>query len=269
MSKVSYSIIKKLRKKTGIGILECKKEIINTKGNIKKAIFNLRKRGIVKAEEKKTKKTNHGIVLSSIKNNFGIILEIRCQTDFVSKGKYFYEFGKKVLRYSIKNFCKDINIVKKIFEKDRIEILNKVNENILINRLVHISGKNIYNYVHCNRIGVLISVDKKNNFKKKDIDKDIIKQISMHIVAKNPKYLNFDDISEDTIKKETIIQSELTKKLKKPKKYFDIIVKGKVRKFFSNIILLEQHFAIDEKKTIEQFSEENNIIINNFVRLEI
>ncbi|WP_343154935.1 translation elongation factor Ts [Buchnera aphidicola (Pseudoregma panicola)] len=269
MKNVSYSIIKKLRKRTGIGILECKNEIINTKGNIKEAIFNLRKRGIIKAEEKKINKTNNGIILSSIKNNFGVILEIKCQTDFVSKSEYFKKFGKKILKYSIKNFCKNINKIKKVFEKDRIKLLNKVNENILINRFYYISGKNIYSYVHCNRIGVLISAYSKNNYKNFNIDENILKQIAMHIIAKKPKYLTFKDIPKETIDKEIIIHSELTKKLKKPVKYFNIIVKGKVKKFFSKLILMEQNFAIDEKKTIDQFTKENNIVIENFIRLEI
>ncbi|WP_343184183.1 translation elongation factor Ts [Buchnera aphidicola (Ceratovacuna keduensis)] len=269
MKNISYSTIKKLRKITGIGILECKNEIINTKGNIEEAIFNLRKKGAIKAEEKKINKTYNGIILSHSKNNFGVILEIKCQTDFVSKGKYFKKFGKKILKYSIQNCCKDINEIKKKFEKDRIELLNKVNENILINKFYYISGETVYSYVHSDRIGVLISTYNKNNYKSLNIDKNVLKKISMHIVAKKPKYLKFEDIPKEIVKKEIIIHSELTKKLQKPTKYFNKIVKGKVRKFFSKIILMEQDFAIDEKKNVEQFTKENNIILKNFVRLEI
>ncbi|WP_343190092.1 translation elongation factor Ts [Buchnera aphidicola (Astegopteryx bambusae)] len=274
MKNISYNIIKKLRKQTGVGILDCKKEIIYTNGNIKKAIFNLRKKGIIKSEEKKIKKTYNGIILSGKKGNFCVLLEIKCQTDFVSKSKDFYQFGNNIIKYSTKNFCKNFNFIKKHFEEDRIELLNRVNENITINRYKYFIGKNIYNYVHCNRIGVIILAENLNNSNSNSnsndyVNEDVLKKISMHIIAKNPKYLNFDSIPKDVFKKEKEIQSELTKKLKKPNKFFNKIVKGKIKKSFSNIVLMTQNFVIDEKKTIEQFSLENNIIIKNFVRFEI
>ncbi|WP_343189232.1 translation elongation factor Ts [Buchnera aphidicola (Chaitoregma tattakana)] len=269
MKNISYNLVKKLREITGIGILDCKKEIIITNGDIKKAILNLRKRGAIKAEIKNIKKTNSGIILVSRKKDFCAILEINCETDFVANSKNFYQFGSKIIEYAIQNSCKSLEQLTTKFESLRIDLLNRVNENIKISRYNFIEDDILYSYIYRNKIGVLLSVEIKKYNKHDKYDNNILKQISMHIVAKNPKYLNFQDIPKNIINKEKSIQLELTKKLKKPQKFFQKIVRGKVRKFFSQIILMEQNFVMKENITINQLALKNNIIIKKFVRLEV
>ncbi|WP_343188360.1 translation elongation factor Ts [Buchnera aphidicola (Ceratoglyphina bambusae)] len=270
MNKVSYDLVKELRNITGIGVLECKNALLNSNGNIKKAILNLRKEGIIKAEKKKINKTSNGIIFSCKNNHFGVILEILCETDFVSKNKNFYNFGKEIVKYSLKNKCKNLIKLKNVFENDRIELLNKVNENIIINRFNFISGDIISCYSHYNKIGVLLSASLIKNKKKDYINyKEILNNIALHIAANKPEYLNFKDIPKDIIDKEKIIQSELSIKLNKPKEYFEKIVSGKINKFFSNVVLMKQKLAMDDRKTVKEFTQENNVLIKKFIRFEI
>jgi len=260
-SSITASLIKNLRSRTGIGVLECKRALIEENGNIELAIDNLRKSGKLSAEKKNNKITNQGVIFSGIKNNIGIMLELNCETDFVSKDDLFINFGKNILSTALEKKIKDINEIKDIFEEKRTDLIFKVGENINIRRFCWIEGENICSYVHSFRIGVLVSGITSN--------KIILKNIAMHIAASKPEYLHPTNIPNTVWKREYKIQSELVKNLKKPLNVLKKIIDGRMNKFTNNISLISQNFIMDPTKTVGDILNKSNSRIISFIRFEL
>lgn len=264
MFNVPIKLIKELRKRTGIGILECKKNLLKSKGNLSKAIDNLRKSGKVKAFENSHRIANEGIILTKISQDkkLGVILEINCETDFVSKDKEFIDFGKFIINKILSDNIYDINVLNNKFEENIIYMINKFNENIKFNRLKIIQGDMISSYLHHKKIGVVVSSNINNNEK-------LMKYIAMHIAASKPRYIDPDNIPKKILSKEYKIQLEIALKLNKPIKIAKKIVEGRIYKFVREISLTGQNFILDLNKNVGQILQENNIKINNYIRFEI
>ncbi|QCI27158.1 translation elongation factor Ts [Buchnera aphidicola] len=258
---INSELIKKLRLKSGIGIMECKKALLLANGDIQKAIFILKKNGNIKAENKIKNIALRGIISTSINNGYSCILELNCETDFVEKHIDFIKFSKEILLIAYNQQIKDLLNLRKIFEEQRIMLVSKFSENIIIRRFQAFFSNKITSYVHRNRIGVLV----ESNFK----NKDNIKKIAMHIAANNPDYLSRNDIPSEVIKKEKKIQLEIALSSGKPLSIAKKIVDGRMEKFFKKICLLEQQCVFNIEKKIKDFIFENNGKIFNFIRFEL
>ncbi len=255
------SLIQKLRKNTDAGVIDCKNALIQSNGNIELAVENMRKLGIIKATKNINNITTQGIINTKIKNKYGVILEVNCQTDFVAKCLIFKEFFKKILNFAILNKITDIEILKKHFEEERIICAVKVNENINIHRFAYLHGEILGSYVHYSRIGVLTLA--------KNINQELLKHISMHIAASKPKFITSKDISNEIINKEYEIQLNIAMKSGKSKENSEKMIAGRMKTFCNNITLLNQPFIMDPKKLIKQVLKEHNSNIINFIRFEL
>lgn len=258
---ITADLIKNLRARTGISFLECKRALIEENGNIESAIDNLRKSGKLSAEKKNKNITNQGVIFSGIQNNFGVMLELNCETDFVSKDNLFVNLGKEIISQSLKNKIQNIDQINNIFEIQRTDLILKVGENINIRRFCWIEGESIYSYVHGVRIGVLVSAI--------GLTKTMLKNIAMHIAASKPEYLYPKNIPSTVWNREYKIQSELVKNFKKPSNVLKTIIEGRMNKFINNISLVGQNFILNPKKTVGDVLNENNAQIISFYRFEL
>ncbi|QIQ42169.1 MAG: elongation factor Ts [Buchnera aphidicola (Microlophium carnosum)] len=258
---INTCLIKELRSRTGVGFLECKRALLEENGDIESAIDNLRKSGELIAERKINNITNQGMIFSKIKNNIGVMLELNCETDFVSKDNSFISLGEDILLEALEKKIKDINQLKEIFESKRTDLVLKVGENINIRRFHFLEGENICSYLHGIRIGVLVSAG--------SLDKTILKNIAMHIAASKPTYLHPRNVSSKVFEREYAIQLDLTSHLKKPANLLKKIIDGKMNKFINSISLIGQSFVIDPTKTVGDILYENDSYIKSFIRFEL
>ncbi|UDG80449.1 translation elongation factor Ts [Candidatus Annandia pinicola] len=254
-------LIKELRNKTNVGIVDCKKALIKSKGDIEEAINIMRKEGKINIHKKLKNKAVNGIILIKSNRKLEVIIEINCETDFVSKNIIFIKFCEKVINTIIKKNIYDINILKNIFKNDIEKLVYTFGENIKINRLGVLKDSCMDYYLHDKKIGVLIS--------SYNAPKKILKSIAMHIAASNPRYINVKDVPLDIIEKEKKIQLEILIKNKKDKIFFERIIKGKIKKFIDSIVLSEQNFIFETSKKVKKVLNEYNILIKNFIRFEL
>lgn len=262
MVKVTASLVKELRLRTGAGIMECKKALIDSGGNIELSIDFLRKTGNVKAEKKNSRITAQGSIFTYLHKNTAAILELNCESDFVAKDIEFISLGKVIVKLACLKQISNIDLLKENFEEKRISLLLKVGENINITRIALLKGEKIVSYVHDSRIGVLVGATSDSN-------KKVIKQIAMHITASKPEFLNKNKIPKSVIDREYRIQLDIAKKFKKNKLISEKIVQGRMNKFFSEITLIGQKFIMDVEKTVGQLLLESKSEVTSFIRFEI
>jgi len=262
MINITASLVKELRLRTGVGVMECKKALIKNKGNIEYSVDYLRKLGISKAEKKLNTVTTQGSIFTFCSNNVSAILELNCESDFVAKDNQFIIFGNNIVRSICDKAIYNIHILRKKFESKRIELISKFDENIFIKRINFLSNNYIGTYVHGTRIGVLVGT---NTF----ITQALIKNIAMHIAASKPEFLNSYMIPDNIINRERNIQLEIAMKSAKSNFIADKIVQGRMSKFTDSISLMGQKFILDPEYTVNQYLLNNNTTVTSFVRFEI
>ena len=282
--KMSFSPedIKKLRDKTGAGMMDCKKALDETK-DIDKAIDWLRKKGINTAQKKSERSATDGLITIKIVNNTGVILEINSETDFVAKNENFQEFCETISSLCAKNNIHDLNnLLDSTFDnsgnkvKDELtNLISKLGENIVIKRLEIINDENLklQKYLHnsvsenSGKLGVLLSFSVKEDDAKVS---ELSKQICMHIAATEPKSIDIDSLDNSLVSKERDIYRDQLKSSGKPDNIIEKIIDGKIKKFYEDVCLLEQPFVIDNKikikDVISEFNKNNNqdLTIKNF-----
>ena len=267
--------IKKLRNKTGAGMMDCKKALDET-NDIEKAVEWLRKKGINTAQKKSERSATDGLITIKIEDDIGVILEINSETDFVAKNEYFQEFCEVISTLCIKNKIQNLNdLLESSFEnsdnKIRVELTNlisKLGENIVIKKLnlVNEPKLSLQKYLHnsvsenSGKLGVLLS------FSSKEINSnvnDLSKQICMHIAATEPKSIDIDSLDKSLVLKEKEIYKDQLKSSGKPDEIIEKIIDGKIKKFYEDVCLLEQPFVIDNKKKVKnvilEFNKNNNL----------
>ncbi|QJC37753.1 translation elongation factor Ts [Enterobacteriaceae endosymbiont of Donacia bicoloricornis] len=260
--KIDINKIKKLRDITNISIIECKKALIITKGNINEALDHIRKYSKIESIKKSKNKTKEGLILDYVTKDFGILLEINCQTDFVAKSIQIINFGKKILTYVFKYKQENISIIRKVFNQERIKLIGILKENIYIHRIGYIKGEFIGKYIHhSKRIGVIIKSNINNNL--------LMKQISMHIVMLKPNYICEKNIPKNIINHEYDLQKSIAIKNNKSKIIIKKIIEGRVKKFINNITLYNQKFLFNNKRTVFDVLSENNMKISEFICFEL
>lgn len=267
MTIIKVDLIKKLRQKTGSGFLECKLALIKSSGNINLAIDYLRRSGSFVANLKNNCKTSSGSIFFSKNKNFSVLLELTSETDFSSNNSDFCNFGQEIANYSANHNIQDINFLRKNFDFQRIQLISKMKENIIINRMASISGQFVSSYLHNKKIGSIVSwkpINLKNSF-----ENNFGKKIAMHIAATNPLYLCMNDIPSKVLLKEREIQIDLAKKYKKNSKVLEKIIYGKMKKIMSTMCLMDQFFIFDLKQTVKIILKLNNIQLISFFRLEV
>lgn len=256
--------VKELREKTGLGMMECKKALQDANGDLGDAIKNLRKSSALKAEKKASRTAVEGVILSNIVNNEIILVEVNCETDFVAKDENFIKFCEATLNKSFEqSSSKDLlNEVSKSMEEQRMSLVQKIGENIIIRKIEKVSGEILETYIHSNnKIAAGVSLQEGS--------KNIAKEIAMHIAATNPLVISPEDLDASYIDSEREIFRSQVEKEDKPEEIKEKMIEGKLSKQLADVSLLKQPFVKDPSKTVETFLSESNAKISSFVRLEV
>jgi len=248
------SDVKTLREQTGAGMMDCKKALTETNGDMEAAVDFLRKKGLAAAQKKQSRVAAEGAVATIVEGNTGVLVEVNCETDFVSKGDDFQGFASSVANSILKDKPADITALKTAKESDVNELTLKLGEKIDIRRFKTMTTDGaLGSYNHGGRIGVLVEL--KGADASNATVAELLKDLSMHVAAAAPKFLSASDIDEDFKKKEAEIYSAQLKEEGKPENMIEKIVQGKLKKLSSEVCLLEQKFVKDPDTTVGKLVE--------------
>ena len=265
MADISASQVKELRKKTGIGLMDCKKALQESDGDIELAIVNLRKNSVLKAEKKSSRSAIEGIILAEIIDDLNkvILVEVNCETDFVSKDENFLKFCNQVLIASKNSLEGDIlEKVNKDMDEARKVLIQKIGENIVIRKVKSIDGGVINFYIHSNKkIGTIVSLSAG--------DKELAKDIAMHVTASHPLVISSEDLSEDILNKEKEIINSQVSQENKPPEIQEKMIQGRLNKYLAEVSLVKQPFIKDPSKSVEELLIESKAEVNSFFRIEV
>ena len=269
--------VKNLRDMTGAGFLDCKKALEANDQSIEKSIVYLRKKGLAKANKKSSRQTNEGAIGLYSNEAKTVLIQINTETDFAAKNEIFLNFMNEIGRFalevdniniSLENFVK-LSFRNKIISEYFTDIITKIGENIILSQLIIVpnnDGCMISTYIHNaykKNIGK-IAVVLKSKINEIDEESKILgKNICMHIAASKPFALSIEKLNKNLIKKEREIQIETIKSSGKPNNILEKILEGKMKKFYSDSVLLEQPYILDLDKTVKQIITEFSKI-NNF-----
>ena len=256
---VTAALVKELRERTGAGMMDCKKALTETNGDIELAIENMRKSGAAKAAKKAGNIAAEGTILIKEGNGFAALLEVNCQTDFVAKDSNFLGFANEVLDAAVESKA-DIEALKAQFEETRVALVAKIGENINVRRVEYIDGDKLSSYRHGDRIGVVVVGD---------ADEETLKQVAMHVAASKPEFVNPEDVPADVVEKEKAVQIDIAMNEGKPAEIAEKMVVGRMKKFTGEISLTGQAFIMEPKKTVGDILKEKGATVTNFVRLEV
>ena len=269
--------VKNLRDMTGAGFLDCKKALEANDQSIEKSIVYLRKKGLAKANKKSSRQTNEGAIGLYSNEAKTVLIQINTETDFAAKNEVFLNFMNEIggfalevdnINISLENFVK-LSFRNKIISEYFTDIITKIGENIILSQLIMVpnnDGCMISTYIHNaykKNIGK-IAVVLKSKINEIDEESKILgKNLCMHIAASKPFALSIEKLNKNLIKKEREIQIETIKSSGKPNNILEKILEGKMKKFYSDSVLLEQPYILDLDKTVKQIITEFSKI-NNF-----
>ena len=270
MTTISASMVKDLRERTGLGMRACKKALADADGDMDKAIEDLRKASGLKAAKKASRVAAEGVVMTQVAEdgNYGTIIEINSETDFVARDDSFLAFSKGVLNLAFANSDAGVDALLSSGVEDlREKLVQKIGENVNVRRVDRLKFDNadqgiVESYVHSNnRIAVLISL--------KGGDEALARDIAMHIAAVNPMVVRPEDVPEEVLAKESEIYSAQARESGKPEEIIEKMISGRLRKFISEVSLLEQPFVKDPEMNVTALLKESGADIVKFVRYEV
>ncbi|MGM0507912.1 MAG: translation elongation factor Ts [Fusobacteriota bacterium] len=266
---VTAKLIKELRGKTGAGMLNCKKALVETDGNIDEAMEYLRKKGIASADKKSGRVAAEGIILDAVSEDKkkGVILEFNSETDFVAKEKSFTEFVQKVADHILENDFETVEELEasemgdKTVELQVKELIAKIGENLNIRRFKKVEAEDgfVSTYIH---LGGKIGVIMETKGEVTDDNEVVAKDVAMHVAAMSPKFLDKDNVDPKEVEKEKELYKEEMRNSGKPEHILDKIVEGKMKKYYSENCLLEQEFVKDSDLTVSEYIDGKVDIIN-------
>ncbi|SDB06855.1 translation elongation factor Ts (EF-Ts) [Pseudidiomarina indica] len=265
---ITAALVKELRERTGAGMMDCKKALEETGGDIEAAIENMRKSGQAKAAKKAGRIAAEGVILTKTEGNVGTLVELNCETDFVARDETFLSFGNQVIEAAFANKETDVeklkatNIGDGTVEEVRELLVAKIGENMNVRRVFTIeAGDLVEAYVHGGRIGVLVAISGG--------DAELAKDIAMHVAASVPQFVKPEDVSEDVVEKERAIQLDIAMQSGKPKDIAEKMVEGRMRKFTGEISLTGQPFVKDPAITVGDLLKQKGADVHAFVRFEV
>ncbi|UZV73265.1 translation elongation factor Ts [Pasteurella multocida] len=261
MAEITASLVKELRERTGAGMMECKKALVEANGDIELAIDNMRKSGQAKAAKKAGRVAAEGVILARIGAGFGVLVEMNCETDFVAKDAGFLGLANEVADYALANKGVTIEALQAQFEEKRATLVAKIGENMNIRRVQFLDSDVVGSYLHGAKIGVLVAG--------KNADEDLLKKIAMHVAASRPEFVKPEDVSADVVAKEREIQVAIAMESGKPREIAEKMVEGRMKKFTGEVSLTGQPFVMDPAKSVGEFLKESGADVTNFVRFEV
>lgn len=269
---ISASLVKDLRERTGAGMMECKKALEETAGDIEAAVDALRAKGQAKADKRSSKVAAEGIVVIQRSNDdkLAVMLEINCETDFVARDENFKDFADTAAKLALSNKTDDVQQLLaitthegKTLEDVRQTLVAKIGENVQIRRIVLVTSDAVVGaYVHGQRIGVLISLSDSS-------DAELARDIAMHIAASKPLVIAPEAVPADLIAREKEIYSVQAAESGKPADIIEKMVIGRMKKFLDEVSLLGQTYVKNPEINVGKLLQQNKAKVTNFVRYEV
>ncbi len=275
MAEITAADVKKLRDTTGAGMMDCKKALTESNGDFDAAVDYLRKKGAKVAELRAGRDANEGVVyiLTTPDNKFGIMVQVGCETDFVSKNESFVSFAKSIAELALNNKIKNVEdllaaSLDGVSVKERIdEKVGSIGENISIQNYTCIEGECIATYNHNFRVGVMVALNKSGDEKYSAVGKDL----AMQIAAMKPVAVDETSVTAEQKEREMAIAREKALADGKPENMIEKIAEGALNKFYKEFTLLKQDYIKDPKKSIAQLLKETDseLVVTSFVRSEL
>ena len=268
---ITAAMVKELRDSTGAGMMDAKKALTETDGDIDAAVDWLRTKGLAKAAKKSGRTAAEGLVAVAVEGGKGVAVEVNSETDFVGKNADF-----QAMVASIANVAKSVTTTEELLAADLggktvADVVTAkvatIGENMSVRRMATVSGKTVVSYVHnaategMGKIGVLVALDGDNDA--------FGKMVAMHIAAANPASLSEADLDPDLVEKEKQVQIEIARESGKPEAVIEKMIVGRMKKFLSEVTLLGQAYVVNPDQTVEEAAKEAGVSITGFVRLEV
>ncbi len=256
---VTAALVKELRERTGAGMMECKKALVETNGDIELAIENMRKSGAAKAAKKAGNIAAEGTIMIKEGEGIAALVEVNCQTDFVAKDSNFVAFANQVTD-AARAATAAGEARQAQFEEARVALVAKIGENINIRRVQYVEGEALATYRHGDRIGVVVAGS---------ADVETLKHVAMHVAASRPEFLTPDDVPAEVVAKEREVQVGIAMNEGKSKEIAEKMVEGRMKKFTGEVSLTGQPFVMEPKKTVGEILAEKGATVSAFIRLEV
>ena len=267
---ITASLVKELRERTGAGMMECKKALVECDGDIEAAAELMRKSGAAKADKKSGRVAADGAIKIKIADDGkkAAIVEVNSETDFVAKDENFQAFAEAVTETVFNNDPADVAALSAMatpsgetVEQAREALVAKIGENIQVRRFqVLTSDDGLVSYQHGARIGVVVD---------SSADTDMARDIAMHVAAVNPAHVQESDVPAETVEKEKAILIAQAESSGKPPEIIEKMIMGRLKKFLAEITLLGQPFVKDPDQTVGKLLSSANANVNGFVRFEV
>ena len=268
---ITATMVKELRERTGAGMMECKKALTESSGDMEAAIEQMRKSGQAKADKKAGRIAAEGTIAIAVSDDGkqASIVEVNCETDFVAKDEQFQSFSKQLADIVLSDSLSSLDELNAAnmnsgqpVEQTRLELVTKIGENIRVRRFKKESSDGaIASYTHGKRIGVLVDYSGGDN--------SVGKDMAMHIAAANPICISTEQVPTEILDKERDIAKAQADASGKPPEIIEKMVQGKVNKFIKENTLLGQSFVKDDSLSVEKFLKNAGACVNNFIRFEV
>ncbi|MER5898380.1 MULTISPECIES: translation elongation factor Ts [unclassified Streptomyces] len=276
MANYTAADVKKLRELTGAGMMDCKKALDEADGNVDGAVEALRIKGQKGVAKREGRSAENGAVVSLISEDktSGVLLELKCETDFVAKGEKFQAVANTLAAHVAATSPADIQALLaseiepgKTVQAYVDEANANLGEKIVLDRFAQFTGGYVAAYMHRTmpdlppQVGVLVELDKPNA--------EVAKDVAQHITAFAPKYLNRDEVPAETVENERRVAEATSREEGKPEAALPKIVEGRVNGFFKDVVVLEQAFAKDAKKSVQKVLDEAGVSLKRFARIKV
>jgi elongation factor Ts len=265
---ITADSVKQLRERTGAGMMECKKALVETKGDLDAAAELMRKTGLAKADKKAARVAAEGTVAAERSGNSAALVEVNCETDFVARSDEFQAFARELAKTALANTPGTLDALLAAsnaagsFEDQRRALIAKIGENISVRRFVKVSAPGaLGTYIHGSRIGSLVALEGG--------DEALARDLAMHVAAVKPAYIDASEVPAAVLDKEREILTEQTKGEKKPPDIIAKMVEGRLRKYLAEITLMGQPFVKDPDTTVEKLVKKAGAKVVKFVRYEV
>ncbi len=281
---ITASMVGELRTKTGAGMMDCKKALTESAGDMDKAVDILRKKGLAAASKKAGRVAAEGMVVAAGAGNRGAVVEVNAETDFVAKNELFQKFAGTVAEVVLSKAPADVEALKALpfpstgrtVGEELTQQIATIGENMDIRRFARceVSSGVVANYIHgAGKIGTLVELSTAKGDDARVLD--LARQLAMHVAAASPQYLRREEVPAEVVDKEKEIMRAKAKESGKPENILDKIIEGQVNKFFGEVCLLEQAFVIDPDqkvgKVVEKLGKEigSEVLLSRYSRLQL
>jgi elongation factor Ts len=262
---IKASQVKELRELSGVGMMECKKALVEVEGDIEKALDLLRSNSALKAEKKSARVAADGVIKVRVSENYAPMVEINSETDFAAKDDSFIEFTKNIEERLVEKKYLDVEDLKKDVEEDRQKLVQSIGENIQIRRLAtqeFDSSKKVGTYLHSdNKLAAMVLLKEEND--------ELGRDIAMHISASAPLSINEDGVDKNVLERERNIFESQARESGKDENIMQKMVEGKIKRFLKEVTLLSQDFIKDPDTSISKLLENSDNEVVSFERFKV